>query len=177
MAARAMPVLPDDGSSSVWPGFREPSFSASSIMQRAMRSLTEPKGFWPSSFTSRRASGLGDSELTSTSGVLPISPRTLVKAAIRGRPSGAGRLVGCASRHGREDGDQVAVLDLGVELVEVADVVVVLVHVDELVQRPVLGHDVAGHRRELADPVLEHLADGRAVGVDRRSTPGVLPEN
>ena len=43
--ARAMPVLPDDGSMMVCPGLREPSRSASSMSDLAMRSLTDPAGF------------------------------------------------------------------------------------------------------------------------------------
>ena len=76
MAARAMPVLPDDGSRRVWPGTRYPSFSAVSIIERAMRSLTDPKGFWLSILARMRTRGLGESTLTSTSGVLPIMSRT-----------------------------------------------------------------------------------------------------
>jgi hypothetical protein len=41
----AMPVLPEDGSMIVQPGVRVPSSSASVIIDRAMRSLTEPAGF------------------------------------------------------------------------------------------------------------------------------------
>ena len=43
--ANAMPVLPDDGSRMVAPGDRVPSASASRIIARAMRSLTDPPGF------------------------------------------------------------------------------------------------------------------------------------
>ncbi len=72
-----MPVLPEEGSMRVSPDWSRPCFSASSIMQRAMRSLTEPPGFWPSSFTRIRARGLGLSALTSTSGVSPMRSRML----------------------------------------------------------------------------------------------------
>ena len=78
MAASAMPVLPDDGSRMRWPGLRTPSFSAASIIALAMRSFTEPKGFWFSSFATRRTDGLGDSTLTSTMGVLPMRSSTLL---------------------------------------------------------------------------------------------------
>ena len=71
-----MPVLPDDGSMRVWPGSRMPSFSASSIMDSAIRSFTEPPGFCPSSLTRIRTVGLGLNSVMSTSGVLPISSRT-----------------------------------------------------------------------------------------------------
>ena len=62
-----------------WPGRRRPSFSAVSIIARAMRSLTEPNGFWLSSFARSRTPGFGESTLTSTSGVSPIWSRTLVR--------------------------------------------------------------------------------------------------
>ena len=70
-------MLPDDGSRIVWPGGRWPDFSASSIMVLAMRSLTDPNGFWLSSLARMRTFGFGDSTDTSTSGVLPISSSTL----------------------------------------------------------------------------------------------------
>ena len=40
-----------------------------------MRSLTEPNGFWLSSFATKRTFGLGDKIETSTNGVLPMSSR------------------------------------------------------------------------------------------------------
>ena len=83
MAAIAMPVLPDDGSMMVCPGVSAPSFSAVSIIDRAMRSFTEPKGFWLSILARMRTRGLGERTLTSTSGVLPIMSSTLSKAGIR----------------------------------------------------------------------------------------------
>jgi len=57
--AMPMPVLPDVGSMRVCPGFSVPSFSASSIMESAIRSFTEPPGFCPSSFISILTPGLG----------------------------------------------------------------------------------------------------------------------
>ena len=66
----------------------------------------------------------GDSWCTPTSGVLPISPRMLSCFGTRSR----------AARDRGEDREHVAVGELGVEAVEVADVVVVLVDVHELVQ-------------------------------------------
>src|SRR3954453_9600090 len=79
MAASAMPVLPDDGSRMVWPGASRPSFSAASIIDRAIRSFTDPNGFWLSSLARMRARGLGLSALTSTSGVFPIMSSTFMK--------------------------------------------------------------------------------------------------
>ena len=72
----AMPVLPDDGSMSVLPGVSVPSASASVIIFSAMRSFTEPAGFWPSILARMRTSGFGLSWLTSTSGVLPMRSST-----------------------------------------------------------------------------------------------------
>src|SRR5262245_12900837 len=72
-----MPVLPDDGSRIVWPGWRRPSFSAASIIALAMRSFTDPNGFWLSSLAKMRTSGFGESCDTSTSGVWPMRSRTL----------------------------------------------------------------------------------------------------
>src|SRR4051812_10151771 len=83
MAASAMPVLPDDGSRMVWPGARRPSFSAASIMERAIRSFTEPNGFWLSSLARMRTCGFGLSALTSTSGVFPIMSSTFAKTGTR----------------------------------------------------------------------------------------------
>ena len=44
-----MPVLPDVGSISVSPGRMSPRFSASTIIESAGRSFTEPAGLLPSS--------------------------------------------------------------------------------------------------------------------------------
>src|SRR3954471_18983516 len=113
--ARPMPVFPDDGSRSVCPGVSVPSASASLIMLRAMRSLTEPPGFWPSSLARMRTAGLGLSWLTSTSGVLPMVARIEPKVA-KGR-----RAAGSAAGDGRQDGHHVGVLHRRGQLVEEAD--------------------------------------------------------
>ena len=60
----------------VRPGTSVPSASASSTIALAMRSFTEPAGFWPSSLTRIRAPGCGLSALTSTIGVLPMRSST-----------------------------------------------------------------------------------------------------
>ena len=73
MAANAIPVLPDDGSRMRWPGTKRPVRSASSIIDLAMRSFTEPNGFWLSNFATKRTLGFGDRIDTSTIGVLPTS--------------------------------------------------------------------------------------------------------
>ena len=70
--ASEMPVLPEVGSMIVSPGRMAPRASASSIMERAVRSLIEPVGFMLSSFARIRTSGLGEMRFSSTSGVLPM---------------------------------------------------------------------------------------------------------
>src|SRR5262249_9067124 len=127
--ARPMPVLPEDGSRIVSPGRRLPSASASSTIFSAIRSFDDPPGFWPSSFAHIRTAGFGDSSWMATSGVSPISPRTSSwrMAAGSARPRST-------PRDGGEDGDRVAVGDLGVEALQVPDVVVVAAHVYEAVE-------------------------------------------
>src|SRR5215471_8916470 len=98
MAARAMPVLPDDGCTMVCPGASRPSFSAASIIDRAMRSLTEPNGFWLSSLARMRTRGLGLSALTSTSGVFPIMSSTFSKTGTRASSKSRLRQSGILSR-------------------------------------------------------------------------------
>ena len=68
-----MPVLPDVGSSTVCPGAIAPSASASSIIDFATRSLTEPVGFRPSSLAKIRTPSFGESRGSSTSGVFPTA--------------------------------------------------------------------------------------------------------
>ena len=61
----------------VWPGRSVPSASASSIIALAMRSFTEPAGFWRLELgEDPRPFGLGLSWLMSTTGVLPMRSRT-----------------------------------------------------------------------------------------------------
>ena len=89
----AMPVLPDDGSMIVLPGVSVPSCSASVIMLRAMRSLTEPAGFCPSIFPRMRTFGFGLSTETSTIGVPPIisstDEYTAMRVLLRRGPTGS----------------------------------------------------------------------------------------
>src|SRR3954454_12666208 len=164
-----MPVFPLLDSRIVWPGRRSPRFSASSTMDSATRSFTLPPGFCPSSLARIRTFGLGLIPLTSTSGVLPIRPRAESYRATS--------VAGSAAGDGREDRDGLAAGELGVELVEEADVVVVDVDVHELVEVAVLGHDLSLQLRELEDEVLEHLTDRLAVGLDRGLARGVLPQD
>src|SRR5712664_1922147 len=94
-----------------------------------------------------RTAGFGESACTPTSGVLPmrsridsylISDRRRRLRLLRRRsakpPSSPPPPARLSPGDGGEDGDDVAVGHLGVELVEVTDVVVVAVHVDELVE-------------------------------------------
>ena len=71
--ASEMPVLPEVGSRMVWPGAIAPRSSASSISERATRSLIEPVGLWDSSLAQMRTPGLGERRFSSTSGVLPMA--------------------------------------------------------------------------------------------------------
>src|SRR5438876_5939430 len=153
-----MPVLPDDGSRIVAPGVSAPSSSASSIILSAMRSFDEPPGFWPSSLAQMRTSGFGESSCTPTSGVLPISPRMESNRGTRSR----------AARDGGEDRQDVAIGELGVEAVEVTDVVVVLVDVHELVQATGVVEQVGAQAGVAIDERREDLADGRAGDGNRR---------
>ena len=74
--ASEMPVFPEVGSRIVWPGPIAPSASAPSIIAFATRSLTDPVGLRPSSFTKMWTPGLGEIRGSSTSGVLPTASRT-----------------------------------------------------------------------------------------------------
>ena len=66
----------------------------------------------------------------------------------------------------RDDRDGVALGHLGVELAEVADVLVVQVHVHEAVHPAVGRLQVGRGAGELADDVVDDLADRRALGGD-----------
>jgi hypothetical protein len=71
-----MPVLPLVGSMSTDPGPMRPSFSASSIIARAMRSLMLPPGFTRSCLTQTVTRG-SKSRLMRTCGVWPMVSRML----------------------------------------------------------------------------------------------------
>src|SRR3954470_16516651 len=91
--ASEMPVLPLVGSRMVAPGFRDPSFSAASIILIAARSLIDPVGLWSSSLAHSRTSGVGDRFGSPTSGVPPSESIRDEKRAIRVLPGrdGVGR--------------------------------------------------------------------------------------
>src|SRR5207247_11264319 len=77
---------------------------------------------------------------------------------------------------GWEDGDDVAVGHLGLELVEVPDVVVVAVHVDELVDAARLVDQLVGKTRVASSQIGEHVAHGGAGGGHRRGPVRVRPQ-
>ncbi len=157
----------------VCPGLRMPSFSASSIMARAIRSFTEPPGFWPSSLIRMRTSGFGLSWLMSTSGVLPISSSTEPCAVIAWRRRVRDRAPG----NRREDGDLVAIGDRSGQRRQVTDVVVIQIDVDELVERPVIVDHLAGKPRVLLDQRQKGLAHRGAGGGDGFGTAGMGTED
>src|SRR5262249_51267940 len=72
----------------------------------------------------------------------------------------------CAAGEGGEDLEDVAVFHGRVERLEVADVLVIDVDVDELVQGPVRGLALLAEAGLLAVEVLQQLADGVAVRLD-----------
>jgi hypothetical protein len=72
--ARPTPVLPDVGSTIVPPGRSRPAFSAASIIEIAIRSLTDPPGFADSSFATRFPGGWIRESLIS--GVPPTAAST-----------------------------------------------------------------------------------------------------
>src|SRR4051794_9212701 len=77
--ASEIPVLPEVGSRIVQPGRSVPSFSASTIIRSAARSLIDPVGFWSSSLAQSRTSGEGESRGSPTSGVPPTVSSRLSK--------------------------------------------------------------------------------------------------
>ncbi len=91
--ASEMPVLPDVGSRTMRSFVSTPRRSASSIMYLAMRSLTLPLGFWPSSLAKRRTDALGLIRGISTSGVLPMASMRFGVSALGYPPARAGRML------------------------------------------------------------------------------------
>src|ERR687891_2023668 len=110
--ASEIPVLPEVGSRITLSLVSSPEASPDSTIASAIRSLTDPVGFWPSSLTHSRTSGVGERLWTWTSGVLPIKSRTDLYFK-----STAG--------DGRQQRDRVALGHLGVELLEVSRILVV----------------------------------------------------
>ena len=73
---------------------------------------------------------------------------------------------------GGQDGDDVVRGDLGVQLVEITDVVVVDVHVDEAMQAALVREHLAGNGRVGLLERLEDLTDRVPVDVHDRLTAG-----
>src|SRR3972149_1849699 len=88
--AKELPLLPPVYSTTRYPGFSCPRFSAPSTIDRAIRSFILPVGFAPSSFTQTSAPP-AVSLLSLTNGVLPIDDRTSSDGPVTGRTS----YVGC----------------------------------------------------------------------------------
>src|SRR3990172_3035010 len=143
--ARAMPVLPDVESRMVLPGRNFPVRMPSRTIHKAGRSLTDPPGLNPSSLAKMRTFEGSPSVIRgiSSSGVSPTRSRTdstffgsfsadctrrrLVLAVVMndlGRPSNA-------TGNGRNDGNTVAFLQTGFEVLQETNVVAVDVDVDE----------------------------------------------
>ena len=76
--AKPIPVFPLVPSIIVPPGFKRPSFSASSIILRAIRSLIELPGLVVSTFAKTVHGKSLVIELIFTNGVLPIVSRILL---------------------------------------------------------------------------------------------------
>src|SRR3954452_17202729 len=135
--AKEIPVLPDVGSRIVQPGRSVPSFSATSTIFSAARSLMEPVGFWSSSLAHSRTSGEGESRGRPTSGVLPTESRAESKRTRTGSARGlaeSGLDVpdrAASSRDGWEYDDLVTVAHRRLEPTGESDVLVVDVDVDE----------------------------------------------
>ena len=159
-----MPVLPDDGSRIVAPGCSRPSASASSIiferdaiLRRTARVLTFELG--PDADVGvRRQRVHTDERRVADQPEDVVEPRTRVTQP----PATAGRIESTSPS-----------ATLVSRPVEVADVVVVLVDVDELVQPAAVVEQVAAQARVPLDQRAEHLADGRAVDADGRLAVGV----
>src|SRR6266700_6967674 len=83
--ASAMPVLPEVASMSVSPGLIVPRFSASTTIDSAGRSLTDPAGLLPSSFASRTLEVCPGRRCSRTSGVLP-TVSSMVRYMARASP-------------------------------------------------------------------------------------------
>src|SRR3990170_7114654 len=81
---------------------------------------------------------------------------------------------GGPSSDGGYDREFVAVRDLGVGAVEVADVLVALVHVDERAELAVAGVEVLSEIRMLGREVVQSIAGSAATDFDLRVAARVL---
>src|SRR3712207_3872786 len=126
------------------PGLSFPSFSAASILEMEPPSLIDREGCCRASRRGRRSGRWG-----------VLFRETGGGAASEGRSAAAGDR--------REDGDRVAVLDLGVERTGEAHVLVVDVDVHEAVQLALLGDEAVLQARVLGVEVVDER------GPDRKS--------
>src|SRR5215217_8940059 len=134
--------------------------SASTRVQRSRRpSLSKREPTRSDRLRATTASPRARRRSTTAQPMRPCAPVTKTVSGGRSRPASA------AAGHGREDRDLVAVLDLGVEPVEEADVLATHVHVHEPAQVPVLGDPVAQALVALVEAV-EDLAH-RCGAIDR----------
>src|SRR5256714_4891359 len=178
--AREIPVLPLVGSRMVSPGRSRPAASAPRTMCRAARSLTDPVGLRSSSLAQRRTSGDGDSRGSPTSGVLPQASSRLSNRAIASAGAGEcrGRREGeRATGDGGQDGDRVAVLELGVQRAEEAHVLVVDVDVDEPVQPALVGDQPGTQPAVPAVQVGEQVGERVSAALDGLRAAGVRAQD
>src|SRR4051794_10928966 len=98
-----------------------------------------------------------------SSGCTPSSAGISGKTAAPSGTSGAGSLIS-ASRHRRDDGQLVAVLDRRVQRLQEADVLVVEVDVHELPELAVV-EQARGERRVLGSEIVEDPLHGRSRGL------------
>src|SRR5271155_5526832 len=110
-----MPVLPEVESRMTLPGRSSPRARPISIILRAARSLTEPPGLKPSSFAKILTPGLR----------IPCVSR-VSSSTLPARDAGTVSPL-TSARDRRDDGDIVAILNLGIQLTEEADIVAVQV--------------------------------------------------
>src|SRR3990170_1978929 len=161
--ASEMPVLPEVGSRMVEPGRSRPSFSAAATIASPTRSLTEPVGFWSSSFAHSRTWGDGESRGSPTSGVPPT-----VSTSESKRMSAAGD---CGQDH-----HGLAVGHRRRQATGEAHVLVVDVDVDEapevtVLHQPLLDAGVVGLQ------ILDHRAERLALRRDGLLAVGERPQD
>src|SRR5918994_2077816 len=128
--------------------------SASTRVQRSRRpSLSKREPTRSDRLSAMTVSPRVSRASTTAQPMRPCAPVTKTVSGCRPRQASA------AAGHGREDRDLVAVLDLGVEPVEEADVLATHVHVHEAAQIPILGDPFAEAVVALVQAV-EYLAHG-----------------
>src|SRR3990172_13095029 len=185
--ARAMPVLPDVESKMILPGRNFPVRMPSRTIHKAGRSLTDPPGLNPSSLAKMRTFAGSPSVIRwiSSSGVSPIRSRTdstffgslagngtrrkLVLAVVMTGPS----RLSISAGDGWNDGNTIAFLQTGFEVLLETNVVTVYVDVDEAAN---LAGFVADSLLDAGKMLLQVLHDGFDVITLRRNLIGPLSE-